>query len=90
MDVKCAEEGFKRQAENPMLEQKCVPELMEGLANEESATKLVQNDFAAMKEEIRQIQLESGSTVCSEASTSVGKVCQRYFRETTARRCCSF
>ena len=26
-----------------------------------------------MKEEIRQIKLENGSTVCSEASTAVGK-----------------
>ena len=39
---------------------------------EESARKLVQNDFAAMTEEIRQVKLESGSTVCSEASTAVG------------------
>ena len=40
--------------------------------NEESARKLVQNDSAAMKE-IRQTKLESGSTVCSEASTAVVK-----------------
>ena len=30
----------------------------------------MQNDLVAMKEEIRQIKQESGSTVCSEASTA--------------------
>ena len=45
----------------------------EGFQNEESARKLVQNDLAAMKEEIRQIKLRSGSTVCSEAGTAVSE-----------------
>ena len=59
----------------------------EGLKKkEESARQLVQNDLAAMNEVIRPIQLGSGSTVCSEASTAVGKW---YFRETAARHCCS-
>ena len=44
----------------------------EGFKNDENARKLVQNDLAAMKEEIRQKKLGSGSTVCSEASTAVG------------------
>ena len=43
----------------------------EGFKHDESARKLVQNDLAAMKEEIRQKKLESGSTVCSEASIVV-------------------
>ena len=42
----------------------------QGFQNEESARKLVQNNLAAMKKEIRQIKQESGSTVCSEASSA--------------------
>ena len=34
---------------------------------------MVQNDMATMKEETRHIMLGSGSTVCGEASTAVGK-----------------
>ena len=45
----------------------------QGLKKKESSRQLVQNDLAAMKEEIRQIQLGSGSTVFSEASTAVRK-----------------
>ena len=45
----------------------------EGFKNEERARKLVQNDLAARKEEMRQIMVGSGSTGCSEASTAVGE-----------------
>ena len=71
MEGKLAHEGLKRQ-ENQKLKQVCV-RMDEGFKNEERARKLVQNDLAAMKEEIRQIEVESGSTVCSEANTAVGK-----------------
>ena len=58
---------------------------------EEIAWKLVQNDLSAMKEEIRQIKLGSGSTVCSEAITAVAsrivlnvvcEMCDGWFKET--------
>ena len=51
---------------------KCVSGWVRSSKDEEWAGKLVQNDFAAMKEDIRQIKLGSGSTVCNEASTAVG------------------
>ena len=51
---------------------KSVTEWMERFKNEESARKLVRNVLAAMKEEIRPIKLEIGSSVCSEASIAVG------------------
>ena len=43
-----------------------------------------------MKGEMRQIQLESGSTVFSEASTAVGSGVCGTFAKTSARHCCSF
>ena len=46
--------------------------MYEGFRNVEKARKLVQNDLAVRKEEIRKPKMGSGSTVCSEASTGVG------------------
>ena len=42
----------------------------DGFKNEE---KLVQNEIAVMKDEINNLKMGSGSTVCSEASTRVGQ-----------------
>ena len=39
--------------------------------NEENATKLVQNELAVMNDELKNLKMGSGSTVCSEASTGV-------------------
>ena len=39
---------------------------------EEKARKQVQYDLFEVKEQIRQLQHKSGSTVCSEASTTIG------------------
>ena len=88
MDGKIAEEGFRRQEENQKLEEEMCVRMDEPLKHEESSRKLVQNDSAAMKEEIRQIKLESGSTVCSEAITAVGTGVSGTFK-TSARHCCS-
>ena len=63
----------KRQQENLCLKAEMCDQIDEGLKKEESARQLAQNDSAAMKEDRRQIQLGSGSTVCSEARTAVGK-----------------
>ena len=44
----------------------------DGFRNVERARKLVQNDLAVMKEEIKNLKMSSGSAVCSETSTGVG------------------
>ena len=62
-----ANEGRRRQEDNEKLKN----EMYEGFRNEEKARKVVQNDLAVMKEEIQKLKMESGSTVCSEASTAV-------------------
>ena len=59
----------KRKDENLSLKTEMCARIEEELKKVEGARQLVQNDLAAMKEEIRHIQLSSGSTVCSEAST---------------------
>ena len=41
-------------------------EIMKGLKNEENATQMVQKDLAVMKEEIKNLKMGSGGTVCSE------------------------
>ena len=63
------EEDFRSEQQARQLAQN---EIMEGLKNEESARQLVQRDLAIMKEEIKHLEMGSGSTVCSEASTGVG------------------
>ena len=45
---------------------------MKGLDNEENSRQMVQKDVAVMNEEIKNLKMGSGSTVCSEASASVG------------------
>ena len=47
-------------------------EMMHGCKNEESARQLVQKEPAVMKDEIKNLKMGSGSTVCSEASTGLG------------------
>ena len=44
----------------------------DGFKNEENARQLVQKVPAVMKDEIKNLQMDSESTVCSEASTGVG------------------
>ena len=70
MEGKISHAGLRRQEDNQKLKEMCV-RMDEGFKNEESVRKLVQNDLAAMKEEVRQVKLGSGSTVCGEASTAV-------------------
>ena len=70
-------EGFKtarawRKEEYKNLEEKMSARMEEGFKNEENARKLVQNELAVMKEEIKNLKMGCGSTVCSEASTGVG------------------
>ena len=43
-----------------------------GSKNEENARQLAQKELAFMKDEIENLKMGSGSTVCSEASTGVG------------------
>ena len=45
-------------------------EIMKGLKNEDNARQLVQRDPAVMKEEIKNLKIES--TVCTKAKTGVG------------------
>ena len=71
IEGKIEHEGLERHQENQKLKEEVRERMSERLKNEESARK---NVLAAMKEEIRQIKLESGSTACIEASTAVGKV----------------
>ena len=47
-------------------------EIMKGLKNEENAKQMVHKDLAVLKEEMKNLKMGSGSTVCSEASTGVG------------------
>ena len=63
--------------ENKKLYEEMCVRIDEGFQTEESARKLVQDDLAAMQEEIRQIKLWSGSTVRSEASIAPG-IAARY------------
>ena len=84
MDGRCAEDQ-KRKEENLLLKTEMCARIDEELQKEESARQMVQNDLSAMKEDIRQIQLGSGRTVCCEARTAVGKGSSG----TTARHCCS-
>ena len=63
------EEGFRSEQQ---ARQQAQNEIMEGLKNEENARQLVQQDLAVMKEENKNLEMGSGSTVCSEASTGVG------------------
>ena len=63
----------KRKEENLSLKTEMCARIEEELKKVQGARQLVQNVLAAMKEELRHIQLSSGSTVCSEASTAVGK-----------------
>ena len=47
-------------------------EIVQGFKNEENARKLVQNELAVMKDELKDLKMGSFSAVCSEASTRVG------------------
>ena len=44
----------------------------DGFKNEENARQRVQKELAVMKDEIENLRMGSGSTVCSEATTGVG------------------
>ena len=43
-------------------------EIVQGFNNEEHARQLVQNELVVMKDDIKNLKMGSGSTVCSEAS----------------------
>ena len=63
------EEGFKSEQRTRQLAKS---ETMKGLKDEETARQMVQKDLDILKEVIKSLQMGSGSTVCSEASTGVG------------------
>ena len=44
----------------------------DGFKKEENARQLVQKELMVMKDEIKNLMMGSGSTVCSEASTGMG------------------
>ena len=54
------------------MEEGFTSEQQAGLKIDENARQLVSRDLDLMKEEIKNLRMESGSTVCSEASTGVG------------------
>ena len=62
------EEGFKNEQH---ARQQVQSEKVQGFRNEENARQLVQKELAFMKNEIKDLKMGSGSTVCSEASTGV-------------------
>ena len=47
-------------------------EIVQGFKNEEKCKKLVQNELAVMKDELKNLKMGRGSTVLSEANTGVG------------------
>ena len=58
------EEGFKKEQH---ARQQVQNEIAQGFKNEENARQLVQKEPAIMKDEIKNLEMGSGSTVCSEA-----------------------
>ena len=62
------EQGFKNEQSARQLVQS---EIAQGFKNEENASQPVQNEIAAMKEEIKNLNVGSGSTVCSDADARV-------------------
>ena len=66
-----ANEGRRRPEDNKKLKEEITERMGEGFRNEERTRKLVQNDSAVMKEEIKNLKMGSGSTVCSETSAAV-------------------
>ena len=62
------EEGFKKEQH---ARQQVQSEIVQGFKNEENARQLVQKELAFMRDEIKNLKMGSGSTVCSEASTGV-------------------
>ena len=62
------EQGFKNEQNARQLVQS---ETAHGFKNEENARQPVQNEIAAMKEEIKNLNVGSGSTVCSDADAWV-------------------
>ena len=65
-------EGLRRQEDYENLEERMSAQMEEGFKNEENARKLVRNELAVMKDEIKNLEMGSGGTVSSEASTGVG------------------
>ena len=65
-------EGARRKEDYKSLEEKMSARMGEGFKNEDNARKLVQNELAVMKDEIKNLKMGSGSTLSSEASTGVG------------------
>ena len=67
-----ATEGLRRQEEYKNLEEKMSAKMAEGFKNEENARKLVQNELAVMKDDIKDLKMSGGSTVGSGPGTVVG------------------
>ena len=63
------EEGFKREQH---ARQQVESEIVQGFKNEENARQWVQKELVVMKDEIKNLKMGSGSTVCIEASTGMG------------------
>ena len=62
------DEGFKKEQQ---ARQQIQQEMMQGFKNEEYARQLDQKELAFMKDEIKNLQMDGGNTVCSEASTGM-------------------
>ena len=65
-------EGRHRKQENEDLEKRMVMRMEDGLLNEECARQNFQKEMAVMKDEIKNLRVGSGSTVCGDASTGIG------------------
>ena len=65
-------EGARRKEDYKSLQEKMSARMGEGFKNEDNARKLLQNELAVMKDEIKNLKMGSGSTLSSEASTRVG------------------
>ena len=57
------DEGFKREQQ---ARQQIQCEIVHGFKNEENAIQLVQEEVAVLKDQLKNLMMGSGSTVCSE------------------------
>ena len=63
------EEGFKKEQ---FARQQIQNEMVQGFEHEENARQLVEKELAVVKEELKNLKMGNGSTVCSAAGTGVG------------------
>ena len=63
------DEGFKREQQ---ARQRIQCEIVLGFKNEEKTIQLVQKELAVVKDQLKNLMMGSGSTVCSEGQYRVG------------------